>query len=326
MIEYLEQNQNIPLLRNIFFYNSLEINMSCRYYREYFTELAIQSGFQIEKKIKEEEEPEQNNTTTNEDTTTNNDETTEEKPTKVKKEKKERETIVFTKLTMEEKVEKYNKIPIICEYQKIGLEMKQIDNSATREDNEILSKYYFMKMIDINNTPLENQAFMYYDLWCESTRKKIIQNKYYYNNYDISELLHKETHDILCTEKMENKSNKIHVIKNIESILEINHNEIDTKVITQESIKKSFEYLFNNQTKIYEIFGFRNFTKSKDNIEEKRRLQYCFSFIDRIYRDFFSYTLKGNTFDKKKDKFTDYKLYSTMEKYNFSYIFNKNQN
>ncbi len=297
IIDYLEKHQNIPLLRTVLFYNSLEMNISCRYYRDFCEELIVQSGFMI---IKKEE-------------STNGEEVKDE----------ENEKIEFKELTIDQMIEKYNSIDVIDDLEKDKLEKKKQNGKSTREENDKINKYYYLKFIK-QNTPIDRQSYIYFKIWNDSTKKRIILNKYYYNNYNFFELLQKEVTDVLCTEKIENKSNRINIIKEIEQTLEIDHNEIN-KLIPVDNIKKAYTYLKEKQSKINEVFKFRDRSKTIDNVEESKKLKYCVVFIDKIFRDFIGYSLKVNDVDLITKERLDYRFLSTDDMYDLSYVINKHE-
>jgi hypothetical protein len=270
IVNYLEENRPIPLLREVLYYNSLEMNMSCRYFEDYYMTLLPQAGFEYKE---------------------------EERIVEENDEKNVLEKIYFKEKTVEEMVDDYQKISIPSFAEMDELENKQKKNQTTKEENDIISKFYFELVID-NKTPDKNKAEIFYKMWMDKVKRKIIMHNYYYQKSYI-EMLKKEIKEKLCTEKIENLAEKAHVLKEIERILEISHGDEETE-IPIEKIKKCYDYLKTNHTDIHDrIFKIRDQSKrlKDEKIDESQRAKYCMNFINKIYKGFYGYYLKASELD-----------------------------
>lgn len=265
LIQYLEKNEPIPMLREILYYNSLEMNMSSRYFKEYYMTLLPQSGF---KYIEGEKIPED-----------------EQQP--------DPEEINLPKKPISEVVEAYKKIPQVTTPELEKLEKKQKKNDSTKEENEMISKFYFERMINVEKTPEEAVAKMFYDLWMDRTKKKIILHNYHYAK-SYHAVLKKEIEETLCTEKMENLAEKHVVLKEIEKELDVEHGDEKT-VITIEKVSKCYEYLRKNHKKIHDkVFKMRDQSKKNgdEEFDEDQKVKYVITFLNKIYKNFYGYALR----------------------------------
>lgn len=291
LIDYLEENKPIKELREILYYNSLEINMSSRYFSEYYMALLPQAGFKyIEEETKEEKE-----------------------------EVEVHEKIVFEKKGDTELIKEYEQIPDISSIEVKELEAKQRKNNTSKEENNMINKYYYELLIDSDKTPKEALAKMFFDIWLDRTKKKIILHNYHYSKSFIT-LLQKELQDTLCTEKVDNLAQKQEVLKEIEEILDVNHGN-EEKAIPIEKIKECYEYLRKNHEYINDkVFKIRDRSKNKDEeLEEDQKTKYVLTFLNKIYKNFYGYNLKIKEIDSHSKYPLSYHFYPT-DNFKYSYI------
>ncbi len=284
LISYLEENKPMKELREILYYNSLEINMSSRYFKEYYMALLPQSGFKYVDEDKKEEKE------------------------KIDVHEKK---IVFEKKTTSQVIKEYEDIPYVSSVKVKELEAKQKKNNTTKDENNMINKYYFELLIDIEKTPKEDLANIFFNMWIDRTKKKIILHNYHYNKSFIS-LLKKEIEDTLCTEKVENLAQKQEVLKEIERTLDVNHGD-EEKVIPIEKIKSCYEYLRKNHENINDkIFKIRDRSKNKnEELDESQKTKYVLTFLNKIYKNFYGYNLEIKEIDSHTGYPISYHFYAT---------------
>jgi hypothetical protein len=161
-------------------------------------------------------------------------------------------------------------------------------------------------------------SFMFFQLWMESHKRKYIKNDYYYC-LTKEEILKEETRKLLCTEKMDYMSEKISIIRDLEGLLGLNHNDYK-KIIEKEDIKNCYEYLMKNKDHIYKIFKMRDYGEKKNKLDENniQYLKICIQRLNKIFGEFNGNELKG--FQFKKQKAVNYKLTPVIDEYNYEYI------
>ncbi len=310
MINYLELNKPDPVLRKILYYNSLEICMSSRYYKDYFETLLPLAGFKYE--------PEKEN----------------EEIALDKSKPKEEWTAVSGHLLNDEQIlQKYNKIKDIDEGAKVILEKKQKSMTSNNEENAMLEKYFFQQVIDCTEsvTSLEIQSKIFYYVWMEGFLKKKLMNEFYYQR-EYEDLLLKEVNDVKCTEKIMNIAEKIKIVKEIEELIGWEHGDMES-IIKPESVRQSYDYLKTNHERIHRVFKLRDRSKKQKEKEagneiivdvifgeDTRKTQYCLTFINKILKDFNGYSLFSNKELKSENKASEYIFKNSMIYYDYKYL------
>lgn len=248
----------------------------------------------------------------------------------------------------------YLKIKGLTYDEKCKLEKKQKENRTTPDENLMLEKYYYeqkmkimsllmpeLKLFDEKVEPSEitkyfekvekkeeeekassiikrieekNLSKMFFNVWMESQLRKHIKNDYYYC-LTKEEIFKEQTQRVLCTEKMDYMWEKISIIKELESLMGIEHNDYQ-KVIEKNDILKTNEYIIKNKDYIYRIFKFKD--QGKKNISEENNFKVLLLRINKIINDFNGNELKG--FELKKGKPINYKLKPVIPEYDYEYI------
>ena len=224
---------------------------------------------------------------------------------------------------MSEVVDAYNRILRVKTSELEKLEKKQKKNDSTKEENEIISKFYFERMINMEKTPEEVLANMFYDLWLDRTKRKIILHNYYYAKSYYT-VLKKEIEETLCTEKMENLAEKQEVLKEIEKELGVDHGDEST-IITIERINKCHDYLKKNHKRIHDkVFKMRDQSKKKneEETEEESKVKYSINLLNKIYKNFYGYVLKVTEVDPHTKSSLGYRFNAT-ESFKYEYIWKK---
>ncbi len=309
MITYLDMNKSNHHLRQILYYNALEVYMSQNYYKDYYLTLLKEVGFELikdeEKKEKEMEE------SVGDDTEIDDEDEKKEKNELLKDTEKE-------EWKDEEYINQYQKIRYVCCSDIQKLERKQKENRTTKEENMMLEKYHYERYIHPDTENIK-RAKIYYRVWMESQRRRCIKNDYYYC-LTKEEIMKEQTHKILCTEKMDYIWDKISIIKDLEELIGIEHDDYE-KVITKDEIKQCSEYLTKNTERIYKIFKLRDYGK-KDTLKEAtgKELNICIQRLNKIFKDFNGNEIKGN--DYKGSRAVNYKLKAIIPEYSYKYIQN----
>ncbi len=319
LINYLETNQTDPLLRSILYYNSLELNMSQRYYKKYYLKLLPLAGFKINEEEEQKEENEQN--------IINNVSDSDIKINKI--------------IEIDELVKIYNNIQNINEFEFQELELKQKIGLTNKDENESIDKYFFTKIYNHKLAKNEDVAKIYFNMYKESFNRKKILNDYFYNSLE-EDILKKELFKKLCTEKMDNLHIKNKIIKEIENLIGIEHGNFE-QIITIDNLKKAYDYLEKNRKYIHEVFKLRDYKKNNNkknlnkeiinqenndinennlNKEEKKiSLKTIYCFVSKLFSEFNGYKLCVNSKINNENKALDYRFeHISGQSYNYKYL------
>ncbi len=322
LINYLETNQTDKLLRNIFFYNSLEKNLSHRYYKKYYLKLLPFAGFKIK------DENDNNNNTNNNNNNNNNDIINPNQNPNINNNQIEVNPFLQIFNNMNEQTERYDKIKNIDDEEYEKLDIKQKAGLTKKDENESIEKYFFTKIYNKKMTTNDKMASLFYDIYKDTFYRKKLLNDYYYNKSE-EDILKNELNKKLCTEKLDNLHVKNKIIKEIEKIIGIEHGNFNQD-ITVEQIENSFDYLQTNRKYIHDVFKLRDY-KINIQIEDNRKLQYLVQTLNKFFYDYNGYNLKRNLetqnyrFSHKLKESYEYRCLTSVTSYEDYEIMKHNQ-
>jgi hypothetical protein len=201
-----------------------------------------------------------------------------------------------------EKVVKYADIETIDFEHKEKIQKKIHNKTSTLYEKLQVYKFYFDLTID-NTLPPEIKHH-YFTNYIDNNKRRILGNLYKEANHfkEVSFLHDYQTKNIATAENIKFESLKLEYIRNITKKLEIS-STTDITEFTREKIENIGDYLFTERNNINKVFKFRD-----RNINPKKSVESSLTILRKILGSWHGGTIKST--ERNNRKFFIFSLYS----------------